>query len=495
MPKHTYLNRNFFDTQRQRSKAVEEVAIEQQSVSLKTDDNKILKIFHSLDYAKAMTDKLEWLKALGIKDDMLSDAIAMPTAILSGLKRDEVGYVCEPSGECDLNYYIKPGKGEKLFKWYYEKTGGIEFRLKIAYSIAVRLQQIHAKGICLIDICPDNTTLQLFSADKPTQPTIQFVGADAVSSYTYHAQSTGKPLYSDPLVCQHRSSPSATSDTYSFAVMLFELLTTCHPFYGEDAELLTDEELYNKLIHGEFDYIGNELTLNNKNEIFEDTQLFLPEDLAALFNKIFTAGIMDASLRPTLDDFKAACIQAMKKIIKCDHSGCEKDYPYNPRHICPFCNRTTNRVILARLKRTISASEKLLLPHDGIDGFSALPVLVEEQNFMVIRPGLNKITRSFFEPDAKTEKGAVGILVQYSPDKKRIAIRNRFTSLNIKVLDKDLQPYTKTDKGQHSDIGFPEDKKVVIELPINAQIEPERIVLVEDNGYGTIQHKWSISIG
>ena len=66
MPKHTSLNRNFFDTQRQRYKAVEEVAIEQQSVSLKTDDNKILKIFHSLDYAKAMTDKLEWLKALGI---------------------------------------------------------------------------------------------------------------------------------------------------------------------------------------------------------------------------------------------------------------------------------------------------------------------------------------------------------------------------------------------------------------------------------------------
>ena len=476
MPKHTYLNRNFFDTQRQRYKAVEEVAIEQQSINLKTDDNKIIKIFHSLDKTKTMIDRFEWLKSLGVKDDILSNAIAMPSAILTGLKRDEVGYVCEPSGECNLTYYIKPGKGEKLFKWYYEKTGGIEFRLKIAYSIAARLQQVHTKGICLIDICPDNTTLQLFSADKPIKPTIQFIGADAISSYTYHAQSNGKLLYSDPLVCQHRNSPSATSDTFSFAVMLFELLTTCHPFYGEDAELLTDDEFHNKLVHGELDYIGNELTLNNKNEIF-------------------TTGIMDASIRPTLDDFKAACIQSMKKIIKCNHSGCEKDYPYNPRHICPFCNRTTNRVILARLKRTISASEKLLLPHDGIDVFSALPVLVEEQNFMVIRPGLNKITRSFFEPDANTEKDAVGILIQYSPDKKRIAIRNRFTSLNIKVLDKDLQPYTKTDKGQHSDIGFPEDKKVVIELPINAQIEPERIVLVEDDGYGTIQHKWSISIG
>ena len=204
---------------------------------------------------------------------------------------------------------------------------------------------------------------------------------------------------------------------------------------------------------------------------------------------------MDASARPTLDEFKVACIQSMKKIIRCDHKGCEKDYPYNPKHICPFCNQTTGRVILARLKKTISASEKMLLPHDGINGFSALPVLTEECNFMVIRPGLNKMTRSFFEPAAKAEKDVVGILVHYSPEKKKIAIRNRFTTFNIKALGKELLPYTKEDNGRHSDIGFPDDKKVIVELPVNAQIEPERIVLVEDNGYGIIQHKWSISIG
>ena len=495
MPKHTYLNRNFFDAQRKKCRAVEELAVEKQSVCLKTEDNKLLKIFHSLDNAKAMSDRLEWLKALGTKDDFLSDAIAMPSSILTGMKRDEVGYVCEPMNECTLDYYINPEKGEKLFKWYYEKTGGIEFRLKIAYSIATRLQQIHAKGICLVDVCPNNTTLQTFSTEKQNQPVIQFTGADSISSYTYHAQTTGIPRYADPLVCQHRTSPSSVSDTYSFAVMLFEMLTTCHPFYGEDAELLSNEQFHEMLAKGMIDYIGDEQALDNKNEIFEDTQIFLPEDLYVLFNKIFVTGRMDASIRPTLDDFKSACIQSMKKIIRCDHNGCEKDYPYNTRHICPFCNCTTNRVILARLKKTVSASEKMLLPYDGIKGFSALPIMTEEQNFMIIRPGLNKITRSFFEPSAKTEKGAVGILIQYSPDKKRMVIRNRFVTLNIKVLGKELQPYSKADKGKHSDIGFSEDTKVTIEFPINAQIETERIVLVEDEGYGTIQHKWSISIG
>ena len=96
MQKHTYLNRNFFDTQRKKYRAVEEIAIEKQAVCLKTEDNKLLKIFHSLDDAKSAMDRLEWLKELGTKDDSLSDAIAMPSAILTGLKRDEVGYVCEP---------------------------------------------------------------------------------------------------------------------------------------------------------------------------------------------------------------------------------------------------------------------------------------------------------------------------------------------------------------------------------------------------------------
>ena len=218
MPKHTYLNRTFFDLQRQKYKAIEEVSVEAQAVCLKTEDNKLLKIFHSLDSAKSLSERLEWLKALGAKDDVL--------------------YVCEPVNECTLTQYIKPAKGEKLFKWYYEKTGGIEYRLKIAYSIAARLQQIHSKGICLVDICPENTTLQAFSLEKKAQPSIQFIGADSISSYTYYAHSTGCPRYIDPLVYQYRTSPSSVSDTFSFAIMMFEMLTTCHPFYGEDAELL-----------------------------------------------------------------------------------------------------------------------------------------------------------------------------------------------------------------------------------------------------------------
>lgn len=495
MQQHTYLHRIFFDTQRKRYTIVEEVAIDSQSALLRTADDQLIKVFHSLSHPKEMNDKLEWLMALGAKDAMLSSLLAMPTAILTGLKRNEAGYVCTPTEQHNLNDYIKPRNGEKLFKWYYEATGGITFRLRLAYHIATCLQQIHQRGICLVDMCPANTTLQPFSVTSPDVPRIQFISADAICSYTQHAQSSGVPRYSDPLVCQHRHSPSTISDTFSFAVMIFELFTTCHPFEGEDAELLSHEEFHKELAEGTLDYIGDKQSAYNKNEIFEDTQLFLPENLSILFQRMFTVGKTNAALRPTLDDFKSACLQALKQIIKCDHIGCGKDYPYQPNHICPFCNHKTNRVILARLQKTISASEKMLFPHDGITEFSALPVLTTTPNFMVLHPGLNKITQSFFEPDSKNDKDSVCILIRYSPAVKRITIRNRLTNLRIKVMDKVLLPYTGTDQGKNSDMQIPEDKLFVIEFPNNAQIVPERIIPVENDGYGTIQHKWRIFIG
>jgi len=494
MPKPTYLNCDFFDVQRRRYKVVEEIVSGKISVRLKTGDRKLIVILQSLDDKKDMENRLEWVKSLGDKDAVLSNAIAMPSSLLTGLKRDEVGYVCEPSGECTLNHYINPEKGERLFKWYYEKTGGIDFRLKIAFRIADRLQQIHARGVSLVDVCPENTTLQIFEGDSQSPPNIQFLGADSVSSCAYHAQSTGSPRYGDPLVLQYRSAPSPTSDTFSLAVMLFEMITTCHPFFGEEAVLLSNDEFYEELKQGSLDYIGDENSLGNKNELFEDTRLFLSEELTSLFARMFVSGKLDASARPTLNDLKSACLQSLKRIVKCDHKSCEKDYPYNPELICPFCNRPTSHAILARLRKDVVASSKMLLPHDGIDGFSGLPLLTEDQNLMVIRPGLNKMTRSFFGPFAKFERDATCIIVNYSPDENRLRIENHFTAFSIKVSGKELVPHGKAGNGRHSSIDIPADNGTIIELPVNAQIEPERIVPIEDNGYGVVRYKWVISM-
>ena len=493
MSTELYLNKNFFDTQRNKYIPVSEIDSGTNHIEMLTEDGKLLKMFYNQDDPKHFLDRLEWL--INIRENSeLEDIVAFPFSLLTGLKRSEVGYIAEMNDVCNLNYYIHPGKGDKLFKWYYDKTGGVVYRLKIAFKIATAIQIVHTKGYCLVDVCPKNTHLHEYDINKEGSPVIKFTGADRISSYTYPPVTLGASKYCDPLVYLRRSGVSTASDTYSFAVMLFEMLTTCHPFIGEDADELSADELSAAIDSGKLDYIGDGNTTKNKSENFEDTQIFLPKELATLFERMFVNGKFDVSSRPTINDFKAATIQSVRKIVKCDHKGCEREYLFNKDTICPFCGHKTNKVLTARVKKLICASEKLLLPYDGINGFSSLPVIEEDTNFMFVREGLNKMTRSFFEPTISIEKGGTGILLQYAPEKKKIAIRNRFAKLHITVCGKNLTPYTKADKGQHSDIEFSDDKEIIIELPDNAQIEPESIVKIDSDEYGLICHKWVLTI-
>lgn len=491
MPRELYLNKTFFDTQRNKYRPISEIDSGANWVEMKTEDDKLLVMFNNLEEPKHQQRRLDWLVSIRDKS-ALDSVLVFPIGILTGLKRNEVGYVSAPEIDGTLNNYLHPPKGEKLFKWYFDKTGGITYRLKIAYSIVNAIQRVHSKGYCLVDLSPNHTHLQPYNTEKEQLPIIQFSGIDKICSYTYSPISSGADRYCDPLVYLKRTSASSSSDAYSFAVMVFEMLTACHPFIGDDTERMGNEELSAAINSGTLDYIGN--TNSNYNEDFEYTRILLPEDLSELFRQMFVDGRFNASARPTLENFKAAIIRSLRKVIKCDHKGCEREYPFNTDNVCPFCESHTKRVLTARVHRVIATSEKLLLPYDGIKGFSALPPIVEETNFIVIHEGTNKMTRSCFESDASVEKANTGILIHYSQEKKQVGIRNRFKKLSIFVNGKELTPYSKADKGQHSDIWLPDSKKIVIELPDNAQIEPEGIVKMDTDEYGSITHKWTVTI-
>lgn len=491
MPRELYLNKTFFDTQRNKHRPTSEIGAGANWVEMKTDDGKLLVMFSDLEEPKHQQRRLEWMVSVRDKSE-LDSVLAFPISILTGLKRDEVGYVSAPESDGTLNNYLRPQNGEKLFKWYCDKTGGITYRLKIAYSIANAIQRVHSEGYCLIDVSPNHTHLQPYDTEKEQLPLIQFSGVDKFSSYTYPPITSGADRYCDPLIYLKRTGASSSSDTYSFAVMIFEMLTTCHPFVGEDTESMSSEELSAAINNGSLDYIGD--TNSNHNEDFEYTKILLPEDLAELFQQMFVDGKLNASARPTLETFKTTIIRSLRKVIKCDHKGCEREYPFNADNVCPFCDCHTKRVLTARVQKLITASEELLLPYDGIKGFSTLPPIEEDTNFVVIREGTNKITRTCFEPEAAVEKANTGLLIHYSQEKKQIGVRNRFKKLSIIVNGNELTPYTKADKGQHSDIWLPDSKMVVIEFPDNAQIEPEAIVNIDSSEYGSITHKWTVTI-
>lgn len=493
MQTELYLHKNFFDTQRNKYCPVSEIDSRDNWIEMKTEDEKSLIIYYNLDNPKYMQYRLDWLINISNKTS-LYDVLAFPKALLTGLKKDEVGYIAQIKNKCTLNDYIHCETGEKLFKWYFNKTGGISYRLKIAYNIASALQKIHSKGYCLVNICPSYIHLQKFDVNKKQNPIVQFSRVENISSYTYPPLNWGASNYCDPLIFKGICGVSTISDAYSYAVLLFELLTTCHPFIGEDTYKLSQDELSKAIDSGELDYIGNKNSDRNKNEDFDDTQIFIPEDLLILFEKMFVEGKFNKQFRPTIENFKMAIIKSLRKIINCDHKGCQREYTYNKEMICPFCGNITQKVVKACVKKVIYTPKKILIPHDGIKDFSALPIIQENTNFMVIRDGLNKLTPTFFEPDTVRENGNIGLFVYYSAEDNKISIINRFKKLNVNICGKILGPYNKEHKYEYYEDYLSNDKVITIELQENAQINPEHIVQINCEEYGIIRHKWIVTI-
>lgn len=493
MDTKTYLNKNYFDTQRGKHRAIDVIKCEDNNILLKTEEGKMLKIKNDIENNIQYKERFEWLEQLN-KKEFISDFVALPEKVLTGLKYNECGYISELGNEVDLNYYIHPSKGEKLFKWYYDKTGGIEYRLKIGYGIALTLEKIHNQGYCIVDINPRNTTLTRYEQNGKRIPDIKFICMENICSYTHHPSVIENNMYTDPLVYLNRTTNSVAADVYSYAIMLFELLTLCHPFVGEECEDLSEYETIERINRGALDYIDDLSIDNNKNEDYEDTQLFVPDELKILFYRMFTEGKLDARKRPTLSEFKNVCLKALQKYIKCTHNGCGRDYPYNKARRCPFCNYVTEDIVSVKVRKIISSSKEILLPYGNNDKFTALSPIEECVGEMILKPGINKVTKSFFDKSLGLNSGETGIWIQYSLEKGKIALRNRFENIKIKTNKKILEPYSKDAPPSKSDCVFPIGTQITIELPDNILLDNEEVMEFITKEYGEIKYRWVLTI-
>lgn len=487
-----YLNRNYFDTQRGKHKTIRLLSNLDSSFVFETENNELLKIRIEDENKNMYKEKLEWLQN-NISFNTLENVITLPTGILNGLKYNEVGYVSKLGFENLLNDYIKPSKNEKLFKWYFDKTGGIEYRLELGIEIAKSLCKIHNEGFCYIDINPSSISVTSYENCGKKKPSVKFISPENISSYMNHPISLGSDRYMDPLVSRGVAGNSIISDTYSFAVVLFELLTLQHPFLGEQCEGLSVDELTEKLNCGEFDYIDDK-SADNFNEEFEDIKFFLTDNLKELFFRMFVTGKLSSIERPTLLEFKEACENAKKNLICCTNKECGRTYTYNEMHRCPFCNRVTEQTVMVTSKRLISSNKEILLPHGEFKTFTSLPIIEIIVDTMVLKPGINRITKKFFDKSLKDDEEI--LLIKLNIEDGKLTIRNNFSKTKIKVITdrKTLEPFSIGKSPIKSDYSFPLGTLKVIGLNKDISLLDEENLEIETTEYGSISHKYVLEI-
>ena len=94
---------------------------------------------------------------------------------------------------------------------------------------------------------------------------------------------------------------SSLSDSWSFAVVAFRLLTAIHPLVG-DLVSDGDPELEEKALEGELPWIDHQLMQGIEHLMVYRRDLVLIKPLKDLFERCFNAGLDRPEMRPSLSE-------------------------------------------------------------------------------------------------------------------------------------------------------------------------------------------------
>ncbi len=240
----------------------------------------------------------------------------------------------------------------------YCKTGGLRSRFLALYKASELLACIHTKGLCYVDISDGNLMYKEdeegFSASLIDTDNICFSG----KGETWMTKGYGAPE-----IVTGKSSATIYSDSYSFAVAAFKILTMKHPFMGKkvyDAEddgwskteTKTQNENKDEFFDDGsypwiYDYEDDSNAYGNREQ---DMSLFLNPHLFALFDNTFSVGHNKPELRTPLISWPKAFAQAADSTIKCKSCGMSYFYTYkeNNEYCCPYCLKKRGRILLVK---------------------------------------------------------------------------------------------------------------------------------------------------
>ncbi len=410
-----------------------------QGIVYRTAEEFLIKINTSLDKDK-YRERYKWLQKRGSQLPK-ETRIAFPIAVL---EEPWVGYVMmEAKGHVSLNDYVdKPEEIDDLWDWYFNATGGLSKRLQIGYLLAKSLRYLHINGYAYVDLSPNNVFV---SKEKNS---LAIIDSDNITSGAYRPLIDGTNYYMAPEIANKTAVASTVTDTYSYAVLLFKMLTTCHPFIGDEAEDANPEIVQESVDKGKLDYIGDPVSSSNKNSNFENTKIFLTDELAELFRRTFVEGKKESSRRPTLMEFMKACMHARNRVIQCDHNDCDAEYYYTgDKCICPLCDSHIKKVYLLQSRNMVKTRGKILIPVDGSQDMKPLDVYADDIGFMAVTKQLKYINRSFFDENIPLESDVSFLAVGRTKEGKLAAYnlsKNVITINNSKMSKaRPVDPYKK----------------------------------------------------
>lgn len=295
------------------------------------DDEYVVKLYKKESDLKnkRKLKKLTWL----LKTDY-PDQFIKPLDIIDS---PYIGYVMKKvKGHISLNKLLIPNREMSFSDWYNNGTGGLYRRLLVGQKIAMQFAKLHKKNLAYCDLSGNNILVNentdINSVCMIDIDNIYIPGADEVNVL-------GTSRYMAPEILTKQLDPDIFTDSYSLAVILFELLKAEHPYIGDFIEDGTPEQM-TEAYKGLYPYVEDPSTDLNRSSQMLPSDVVFTTQLKELFQKTFIDGKENRVSRIRAQEYALAFQRASNLVVKCSNCG---NWHYakpdeNHKYICPWCD-------------------------------------------------------------------------------------------------------------------------------------------------------------
>ena len=295
------------------------------------DDEYVVKLYKNESELKnkKKLKKLTWLLKTNYPDQFIKplDIIDSPY----------IGYVMKKvKGHISLNKLLIPNREMSFSEWYNTNTGGLYRRLLVGQKIATQFANLHKMNLAYCDLSGNNILVNentdVNSVCMIDIDNIYIPGADEVNVL-------GTSRYMAPEILTRQLDPDIFTDSYSLAVILFELLKAGHPYIGDFIEDGTPEQM-TEAYKGLYPYVEDPSNDLNRSSQMLPSDVVFTTQLKELFQKTFIDGKENRISRIRAQEYALAFQRASNLVVKCSNCG---NWHYarpdgNHKYICPWCD-------------------------------------------------------------------------------------------------------------------------------------------------------------
>lgn len=134
--------------------------------------------------------------------------------------------------------------------------------------------------------------------------------------------------------------------------------------------------------------------------------MLLSSELKELFKRVFVDGLRNYINRPTLNEFRYACLRAKDLLINCTNPDCNASFYYdeNGENECPWCGKKHEDIIKLTFIENIDIKEFKIPDVSNGDGYKRLNVAPKNINQLILNEGIQTVNKRHFESITSVQK-------------------------------------------------------------------------------------------